>query len=209
VPVSPSAAAVPKVVNPNQVPVADAGGPYTVEEGSTVQLDGRGSIDPDGEIVGWAWSKPGRLDDASLAEPAFRGIDDGRIAIELTVTDDDGAMATDATRVRVTNADPVITAVDHALAADTLTLDVAIDDPGARDTHQLRVDWGDGTSDTVALDAGVTMASLAHTYADPGEHTVTLTVTDDDGGTATADLVVTIAPRAIAPPSSETPLTEG
>ena len=40
----------------NQPPAADAGGPYTVPEGSSVQLDGTGSYDPDpGDTLTYAW----------------------------------------------------------------------------------------------------------------------------------------------------------
>lgn len=39
----------------NQLPTADPGGPYAEELGATVQLDGSGSSDPEGPVVGWAW----------------------------------------------------------------------------------------------------------------------------------------------------------
>lgn len=43
------------VSNTNRAPVADAGGPYTGFAGSTVNFDGTGSSDPDGDALSYAW----------------------------------------------------------------------------------------------------------------------------------------------------------
>lgn len=40
----------------NELPTADAGGPYSVDGGETVELDGTGSSDPDGTIVSYSWT---------------------------------------------------------------------------------------------------------------------------------------------------------
>ncbi|MDX1450105.1 MAG: hypothetical protein R3246_13705, partial [Acidimicrobiia bacterium] len=47
---------------PNTPPVAVAGGPYSVDEGSSVLLDGSGSSDSDGSVVSYLWSPGGDLD---------------------------------------------------------------------------------------------------------------------------------------------------
>jgi PKD repeat protein len=39
----------------NVPPTADAGGPYTGDEGVSVRFDGSGSSDPDGEVVRYDW----------------------------------------------------------------------------------------------------------------------------------------------------------
>ena len=58
---------------PNQPPIADANGPYTVFENDTILLDGTGSYDPDGSIVSYIWSGEcaSYLDDKNIAE-AFK-----------------------------------------------------------------------------------------------------------------------------------------
>ena len=50
-PLDPEPAAPP----PNQLPVADAGGPYSASVNVPVTLDGSGSRDPDGTLVDYAW----------------------------------------------------------------------------------------------------------------------------------------------------------
>ena len=53
-------------------------------------------------------------------------------------------------------------------------------DPGAEDTHTATWKWGDGQTTAVST-SGYTVGG-SHTYNSPGVYTVTLTVTDDDGG---------------------------
>ena len=83
----------------NRPPVADAGGPYTVDEGGTVALDGTASNDPDGDTLTYDWD----LDNDGTFEtpgatPTFAGVDGLVIqTVVLKVCDPYGECDTDAT----------------------------------------------------------------------------------------------------------------
>jgi hypothetical protein len=67
--------------------------------GETVQLDGSGSIDPDGTIVVYRWNLEG-IDIATGPTPTI-ALPDGSHRITLSVTDDDGAQAIDTVDIQV------------------------------------------------------------------------------------------------------------
>jgi hypothetical protein len=80
----------------------------------------------------------------------------------------------------------------------TTGLTVNFTDPGAPDTHSATVTWGDGSSTTVRLAAGVlTTGQLNHQYKDnpvpAGSFTIGVSVADDDTGTGTATTSVAVA----------------
>ncbi len=178
---------------PNWPPVADPGGPYVVDEGSTVLLDGSGSFDSDGTVVSYLWSPGTDLDDATLENPTFTGVDDGVVTMSLQVTDAKDAVGSTDTSVTVNNVPPVVNPVGPlaATVGELLTLPTSFTDAGMLDTHVASVDWGDGSpSDDVG--AVVSPFDAPHTYASPGTYTATVTVTDDDGGIGTIDVQVDV-----------------
>jgi ABC-2 type transport system ATP-binding protein len=92
----------------NAPPLADAGPAQTVEAGEEVLLDGRGSSDADGDIEAFAWTQTSgpsvELLDAATATARFMApalAEDTVLSFSLTVTDDRGASASDATTVTV------------------------------------------------------------------------------------------------------------
>lgn len=78
----------------------------------------------------------------------------------------------------------------------TSTLNVNFTDPGTLDTHVAQVDWGDGASSTINLPLGARSLSAQHLYANnrPGDapYTITITVTDKDGGSDTDTTQITV-----------------
>jgi len=86
--------AVPPVCAPNTPPVADAGPSLNVEVGVQVQLDGTGSLDPEGANLTYVWtfvSTPAgaspTLDDPTAAQPTFTPDVEGGYALQLVVND--------------------------------------------------------------------------------------------------------------------------
>ncbi|MFD1515479.1 PKD domain-containing protein [Halomarina rubra] len=88
-------------------PLADAGLDQTVERDTTVFLDGTGSRDPDGTVVGYEW----RIEtpagdvvtprDPTDPRTSFLAREPGRYVVTLTVTDDAGETASDSLYVDV------------------------------------------------------------------------------------------------------------
>ncbi len=100
----------------NLTPVANAGADQALIGMPTVELNGSGSVDIDGDIVGMAWTQvtgaPVTLSDATAPRPVFTAPAPARdgvfqipppqtLVFELTVTDDDGGTDTDQIEVTV------------------------------------------------------------------------------------------------------------
>jgi hypothetical protein len=98
----------------------------------------------------------------------------------------------------VTNADPAvsITVAPTLPALPGALLDVAasVDDAGANDTVVCTIDWGDGTASSGL--AATPTCSASHSYPTKGAKHVVVTATDDDGGTDSVDLTITVLDRA-------------
>lgn len=171
---------------PNVPPTASATVSAT---GLTVAADGTGSTDADGQIAGydWDWGDGTAHGTGATATHAYAA--PGDYTVTLTVTDDRGGVATKAVPVTVTHADPV---ASFALAAEALTVSADASGSSASDGATLGFawDWGDGETSE-----GVT---AQHAYAAPGAYTVTLTVTDSIGASATKTRDVTVEDRVFA-----------
>jgi len=176
----------------NQAPTADAGGPYTGDEGSAVSFTGTGS-DPDGGTVSYSWDF-GDGNSGSGASPSHAYVDNDVYTATLTVTDDEGGSTTSSASVTIGNVNPVPSAdpdttVDLAVE---LVFTVGFTDPGTADNPwNWDVDWGDGSSHTTGSANSQGTIDVAHTYTSVGPHTLTFQVTDKDGGTASLTRTVT------------------
>ena len=191
----------------NKPPVADANGPYVANEGDTIVLDGSGSSDPDGDSLSFEW----QFDGASFFNVVASITKDDDFAGTATLIVDDGNGGTDSDTASVTflNVAPSVSAgADQTVNdGDTVTLDPAtFTDPGILDTHTATIDWGDGTVESGAVSeaSGSGTVSGSHVYSIDGGiqyggtqfFTVTVTVTDDDGGNGSDTLVVEVVSAA-------------
>ncbi|MCP3936624.1 MAG: PKD domain-containing protein, partial [Actinomycetia bacterium] len=141
----------------NTPPVANAGGPYTVDEGSNIALDGSGSSDSEDNIVSWDWDldNDGVYDDATGETTTFSWADDGAYTVGLKVTDSFGESDTDTTTVTVANVAPIPSIVsisDPKVEGTAITVTGSATDPaGTNDT--LSYAWT-VNKDSVAFDSG-------------------------------------------------------
>lgn len=105
-------------VEPNEIPVADAGpNQIIVAPTSSVVLAGNGT-DIDGTIVSYSWTQygglPAEIQNSQSATATVGGLVTGRYYFRLTVTDDDGA----------THYDNMLVRVEEPASTDSLSGDV-------------------------------------------------------------------------------------
>ncbi|MDH3675833.1 MAG: PA14 domain-containing protein, partial [Anaerolineae bacterium] len=137
-----------KDVPANQSPQAHAGGPYTIDEGSLVTLDGQGSRDFDGNIVSYEWDfdhKNGVFTIDALGPTAGTRYPDGpaSITVALRVMDDKGASHVATTQVTVKNSAPAVEAGGPYVGqvGSPITLAGTATDPGVIDQTGLSYRW--------------------------------------------------------------------
>lgn len=175
----------------NAPPVAQAGGPYSGIAGVPIALTSAGSSDSDGNIVGYNWSF-GDNTTGSGATVNKTYATAGTYTVTLSVTDDDGATATDQATVTVAapsgggNIAPIAQANGPYTA--TAGVPISLSSAGSSDANGTIVSYGW----TLGNGQTATGASPSVTYATAGTYTVTLTVTDNGGLTASDQATVTV-----------------
>jgi hypothetical protein len=100
---------------PNQAPTTNAGADQSVDEGVAVNLSGTGA-DSDGTIASYGWQQDSgtvvvitnaNMANASFTAPIVAASED--LVFRLTVTDNDGATASDTVTVTVNDVSPPVT----------------------------------------------------------------------------------------------------
>jgi len=189
---------VSSAVTPNEPPTAEAGGPYEGVAGIPLTLSGTGS-DPDGDVVSYEWDfeGDGTIDHFSPSSgtttKAYSG--SGIFNAVLYVTDDDGAVATDVTVVRIERANirPSVSISDPNPGATIkgyyVIRGTSFDDMGV-DKVEIRIDDGAWitVSGTLVWSFDLATASLV-----PGVHTLRVRATDTNGeASQTVDVQFTV-----------------
>src|SRR5205085_1411548 len=152
---------------------------------------------------------------ASTGSPATQPptfADNGTYTVTVKVTDKDGGYDSKTFQVTVANVPPTVTppanqsSNEGASASFTLG---SFSDPGANDgPWSDDVDWGDTTAPTpFAHNTRGPLSSPRHTYtaALPSSYTVTVKVTDKDGGYDSKTFQVTVAnvPPTVTAPANQ------
>lgn len=186
----------------NETPMADFS--FGTQAGGTVSFDGSTSFDPDGDIIAWFWefgdgaTSRARRPNHFFAQP-------GDYAVTLTVIDDQlgfhkvtrsvniqaqGVNETPIARIRL-NATrgeaPFVLQMDGSLSTDD----------GSVLSHRWKTvledePWGGITP--FAADG----ALASFVFNKPGLYPITLIVTDDEGATDSASIIIETLPRGVA-----------
>lgn len=176
----------------NEPPIADAGGPYSGNEGQPITFNGANSTDTEGTIVQfeWDWNNDGTYD-AMTSSPSVQYTyqDDYSGQVSLRVTDTGGATDTDVASVTVNNVPPVANAGGPYSGEkdQNIALSGSATDQGSQDTFTYSWDLdNNGTFETNGQNTTVQ-------FSTGGTHQVQLKVRDDDGGEDTATAQVSIS----------------
>jgi PKD repeat protein len=178
----------------NVAPTVDAGPDQTANEGSPVSFNGS-FTDPDiGQTHTIEWSLGDGATASGTLTPTHTYADNpqgafgsGVYTVVLTVTDSQGGVGYDTLAVTVNNVAPSVQAGPDqtTIKGTAVSFSGAFTDPGAADTHTIQWNWGDGATTSGTL-------VPTHVYTNSGVYTVTLVVTDDDGGVGSDTLRVTV-----------------
>jgi VCBS repeat-containing protein len=191
-----TAALVSIIVTPvNDAPVPDAGEDVNAFEGELIQFNGS-YTDPGMNLlaVTFTWDFGDGITVTGGLAPSHTYADDGVYTVTLTVDDGEGGVASDTLLATVENAAPELAPIANlsVTVGELFTVTASYTDPGLLDTQSALIDWGNGMTETVDLAAGLNGFDFSGSYDTAGVYTVTVTLTDDDGGVDVATFTVTV-----------------
>ena len=201
-------------------PTIDLGGGGGVglsgTEGSPVALNASVTDATPGLTLHWSATPVAGVDpgatcafgnDASAAT-TVTCTDDGDWQLTLTADDHVNPPVSGTIALHLANANPTLS-LASSVSALTATVTGTAGDAGGNDTQTCSFSWGDGSLDTTGVPVSGGTCVASHAYAS-GTHgsTVTVTATDDDGGSATKSISITLnrPPSCTAVSSSLTQL---
>jgi PKD repeat protein len=184
---------------PNTPPTVQVGSDCTEGIAPLVVSFNGSATDSDGIVTGCVWNF-GDGQSTTVEKPSHTYAGPGTFTAVFTATDDDGATASAAMQI-VVAAPPVNTPPTVSITANPGSGEApvsvnftasAADSDGTIASYNWQ--FGDGaTSQT---------GNSSHTYAEAGSYNAVLTVTDNDGATATAGKTIVVsAPPKNTPPS--------
>jgi peptidoglycan/xylan/chitin deacetylase (PgdA/CDA1 family) len=199
-----------EVVSPsgNQAPVANAGPAQTVPAGSTVQLDGSASSDPDGDPLTYQWTQTAgtavTLSSSTAVRPTFTAPPTGTVSFRLVVRD--GLLNSSPSTVNITvSAAPNRAPVANAGPAQTVQAGQAVqlDGSGSSDPDgdPLTYRWTQTGGTPVTLSSST--AARPTFTAPPAASTLTfqLVVRDGQVDSSPSTVVVTVQAPPVGGPT--------
>ncbi len=192
---------------PNVLPVANAGADQTITSpANSVILNGSASYDPDGTIKSYNWvtvSGPGSItiSNSNTATPSVTGLQVGQYIMELTVTDNSGAVAKSQVVITVLPKAVLPNQSPVANAGSNLTITAPLNSISLNGTSSFDPDgtitafsWTQisGPSTAVISAGNTSTASVSQLVV--GQYVFQLKVTDNNGATGTDQVTVTVNP---------------
>ncbi|MEA2054462.1 MAG: PKD domain-containing protein, partial [Candidatus Thermoplasmatota archaeon] len=152
-----------------------------------VTFNASGSSDPDGHIVNYTWS----FGDGNMGygcNVSYQYIFNGNYTINLTIMDNDGAISFTEKNITILNVPPVVNFSYEINGFTVYFTDLSSDGDGSIVNYTWS--FGDGN---ISYDKNTT-----NFYSHEGVYSVSLTVVDDDGGTAIRYEMVSLGLSLIA-----------
>lgn len=176
----------------NIAPTAIFNAPASVNEGSDIVLSLANPVDVSADLdslqyafdCGSGYSAFGASNTASCPT-----VDNGILNVGGKVMDKDGGVSEYTSVVTINNVAPTVTAPvispEPSTEGSSVVASATFSDPGVNDApFTCTVNYGDGTGNLAGTINGNTCTGPAHVYPTFGAYTVTISVTDKDGGTA-------------------------
>ncbi|MFN0728958.1 immunoglobulin-like domain-containing protein [Polaribacter gochangensis] len=169
------------------VTVTDGIAPTVTTKNITVELDANGTASITAAQVNNGSSDNCAIESMSLDITSFTCANIGENTVTLTVTDASGNTASQTAVVTVTD----------GIAPTVITQPISVNLDASGNASITAAQINNGSSDNCAIES-MSLDITSFTCANIGDNTVTLTVTDPSGNTATKTAIVTVS-DAIAP----------
>ncbi len=178
------------VANSSPIADANAGSPYVITEGASINLDGSSSSNQDGDVLSFLWdfNNDGSYGDVVGENPTIDWVtlqsfginDNGVYTIGLQVNDGKGGTDNTTTTVTVNKSPPALVTTGSATVEQgaVYTLNLLATDSGADTITRWTINWGDGVIETFIGNP----TSVTHTYTNGGfTYNILASATDEDG----------------------------
>ncbi len=202
----------------NALPTAVADTNAPGDEGTPISFFSTRSSDPFGDPLTYTWDfGDGITTTTTIMTVTHTYSDSGIFPVTLTVDDGKGGSDTDTISTQVNNVDPTIlllnanpTTISETTAAFPAVTFIWAGSDVLGDEPFLTYDWDFGDGSPPAIN--VPPPNIAHAYNDDGNFLAQLTVSDDDGGSTTQSIPITVVnlpPTAAANIITAGPYDEG
>ncbi|MFQ5470862.1 MAG: PKD domain-containing protein [Gammaproteobacteria bacterium] len=178
----------------NEIPIADASGPYSGLVSQEIKFDGGASSDPDGDTLEYFWDF-GDGATGTGKEPKHLYNLPGEYVVSLIVKDQFSGSVAATTRAKIVkpNVPPVavIRKPSPTLLNQTIELDGSLSSDEDDESLSYHWNFGDGAEANTMI--------ATHRYSEAGQYLVRLRVTDNKSRSSTAEAIIEIVEPNLPP----------